>query len=132
MLSLEILLLHSVVRSLLGFAAKQKTYILEVLHKARKLMKRALEVMVFPSSMYLRVFQCLWMAFLGLVFAELCFAPVCLGAVLVWVHLFAGLADSTRAQLGCSFLILTFQSLNSLDRPLEIVFRLLDSLEQGG
>ena len=71
MLSLESLLLHSVLQSLLGYAVKQKKYILEVLHKARKLMKRAPEVMAFPSSMYLRVLQCLWMACLGLMFAEL-------------------------------------------------------------
>lgn len=64
--------------------------------------------------------------------AELCFAPVCLGAVLVWVQLFAGLADSTRAQLGCPFPISTFPSPNGLDRPLEVVSKLLDSLEQGG
>lgn len=119
-------------QSLLVFSAKQKKYVLEVLHKARKLMKRAPEVMVFPSLMYLGVFQCLWMVFLGLMFAELCFAPLRSGAVLVWVQLFAGLADSTRAQLGCSFPISTFQSPNGLDRPLEIVSRLLDSLEQGG
>lgn len=64
-------------------------------------------------------------------FAELP-APACLGAVSVWVQLFAGLADSMQALLGCSFPISTFQSLNGLDRVLEIVSRLLDSLEQGG
>lgn len=62
-LCLEILVLHMVAQSLLGFRAKQKKYILEVQHKARKLMKRAPEVMVFPSSMYLGVFQCLRMVF---------------------------------------------------------------------
>lgn len=64
-------------------------------------------------------------------FAELP-APACSGAVSVWVQLFAGLADSIQAQLGCSFPISTFQSLNGLERVLEIVSRLLDSLEQGG
>lgn len=69
--------------------------------------------------------------FLGLMFAEL-LAPACLGAVLVSVQLFAGLADSIQAQWGCSFPISTFQSLSGLDRVLEIVSRLLDSLERGG
>lgn len=69
--------------------------------------------------------------FLRLMFAEQ-LAPACLGAVLVWVQLFAGLADSIQAQLGCSFPISTFQSLNGLDGVLGIVSRLLDSLEQGG
>lgn len=50
-----------VVQSLLCFAVQQNKYILEVLHKARKLMKGAPEVTVFPSSMYLGVFQRLWM-----------------------------------------------------------------------
>lgn len=59
--SLEILLLHLVVQCLLCFAVQQNKYILEVLHKARNLMKRAPEVTVFPSSMYLGVFQRLWM-----------------------------------------------------------------------
>lgn len=68
--------------------------------------------------------------FSGLMFAEL-LAPACLGAVLVWVQLFAGLADSTQAQLGCSFPISSFPSLNGLDRVLGIVSRLLGSLEQG-
>lgn len=117
---------------LLGFAAKQKKYILEVLHKARKLMKRAPEVTAFPPSVCLGVFQRLWMVFLGLKFAELCSAPACSETLFLWVELFAGLADSTRAWLGCSFPISAFQSPNDLDRPLEIVSRLLDSLEQGG
>jgi len=64
-------------------------------------------------------------------FTGLCSAPACSGAVFVWVQLFAGLADSTTAQLGYSFPILSLQSLNDLDRPVEIVSRSLDSLEQG-
>lgn len=118
MLCLEILVLHLVVQSLLGFGANQKKYILEVQHKARKLMKRAPEVMVFPSSIYLGVFQCLRMVFKRLMFAGLCFAPVCSGAVFVWVQLLAGLAVPSPSP-------------NGLDRPLEIVCRLLDILEHG-
>lgn len=82
--------------------------------------------------MYLGVFQCLWLVFEGLMFTGLCFAPLHSGAVFMWVQHFAGLADSTRAQPGCSFPISSFQALNDLDRPLEIVSRLLDRLEQGG
>lgn len=52
--------------SLLGFAVKQKKYILEVLHNARKPMKRAPEVTVFSCAVDFGVFQGPWMVFLEL------------------------------------------------------------------